>query len=210
MALRRLVTGAYVAVILGATPLASPLGKWVAWAQPKQLPTIRFVIPNVEQTRAAATGTPSRPTPAHAAAPADYWWNQPDYIEAFGLSPEQRQRMDAAMVHTQEETEQAIRKQNQARDRFHESVKKRDWNSARQAVEEWERAFAAQWSVGNRAKLAVLELLTPGQHEKLLKEHAYLLDRPWTLGRRFQIHRGPQGAPALVGTPSPPPSGATQ
>ncbi len=181
-----------------------------AQAQPKQLPTIRFVIPNVEQTRAAATGTPARPTPEPPTA--DYWWNQPDYIEAFGLSTDQRKRMDAAMAQTQEKANEAIRQQNEARDRFHAAVTKRDWAAARKAMEDWERAFAAQWGVGNQAKIAVLEVLTPAQHEKLLREHAYLLDRPWTLGRRIQVHRGtPASASGSTSqTPSSPTSGSSQ
>ncbi|GBD25400.1 hypothetical protein HRbin30_00719 [bacterium HR30] len=175
-----------------------------AQAQPKQLPTIRFVIPNVEQTRAAATGVPTRPTPVPPTA--DYWWNQPDYIEAFGLSEDQRKRMDAAMAETQAKTSEAIRQQNEARDRFHAAVAKRDWAAARKASEDWERAFAAQWGVSNQAKIAVLELLTPAQHEKLLREHAYLLDRPWTVGRRLQVQKGSTTSPAAPSgiTPSPP------
>lgn len=188
--------------VFGAIALALA-GAWCpseAQAQPKQLPTIRFVIPNVEQTIAAATAVPARPTPA--APTSEYWWNQPDYVEAFSLSVEQRKRMDAAMAETQRKTDEAIRKQNEARDRFHDAVKKRDWAAARQATEDWERAFASQWGVGNQAKIAVLEQLTPSQHEKLLREYPYLLDRPWTLGRRIQVQRGTPGT--VAGNPTPP------
>ncbi|GIW45990.1 MAG: hypothetical protein KatS3mg077_3272 [Candidatus Binatia bacterium] len=179
-----------------AVALAGAIGNWSAHtcpaeAQTKPLPTLRFIIPNVEQTVAAATPPAARtPKAAPAQLAGDFWWNQPDYVEAFGLSEEQRKRMDEAMASTKERTEDAIRRQNEARDRFYEALKKRDWVAARRATEDWEKAFAAQWGVANQAKIAVLELLTPAQHDKLMREHAYLLDRPWTVGRRLQVQKG--------------------
>lgn len=168
----------------------------LAWAQaqsPKPLPTLRLVIPALEQTKAAEESPAARATPTLATG--DYWWNQSEYIEAFELSEEQRRRMDGAMQDVQEKTMESIRAQNAARERFYQAVRNRDWAAARAATDEWERAFAAQWGVANRAKIAVLELLTPAQHEKLFREHTYLLDRPWTVGRRIQVHRGTPGTP---------------
>lgn len=161
-------------------------------------PTIRFVIPQIEQTKAARATAAVLPSPTPDMS--QYWWNQPDLIEAFGLDEQQRKEMDAAMVETQRAVTESIRRQNRARDRFEEAVRKRDWEEARQATAEWEQAFALQWGVANRSKIDILQKLRPEQHEKMVRDYEFLLHRPWTVGQRMQVR---------VGTPSPVPVSPT-
>jgi hypothetical protein len=189
-------------VVAGCVLVSGLIGPASTGAEgpPRQVPTIRFVIPGLEQTRAAQSTPVARKSPTPATG--DYWWNQEEYTEAFGFSEDQRKRMDAAMADVAEKTNEAVRQQNAARDRFHQAVKERNWTAARTASEEWERAFAAQWGVANRAKLAILQLLTPEQHEKLFRDYPYLLDRPWTVGRRLEVRRGTPGT-SVPSTPGP-------
>ncbi len=168
-------------------------GFWPAKGKAQQpLPTLRFVIPQIEQTRAAQATVAARPSPSPDMT--QYWWNQADLVESLGLSEEQRKSMDAVMLQAQREMNDSVRKQNAARDRFEEAVRKRDWNAAREAAASWEAGFAQQWGAANRSKIDILEKLSADQHEKLLREHEYLLYRPWTIGHRTQFR---------VGTPSP-------
>lgn len=164
----------------------------------KPPPTIRFIIPQIEQTKTAQETAAARPSPTPDMS--QYWWNQPDLIEAFALDEQQRKEMDAVMAETQRAITESARKLNRARDRFDEAVRKRDWQQAREAMREWEEAFTAQWGAANRSKLEILQKLRPEQHEKMVRDYEALLHRPWTVGQRMQMR---------VGTPSPAPGSAT-
>jgi Spy/CpxP family protein refolding chaperone len=161
-------------------------------------PTLRFVIPQIEQTRAAQATLAARPSPTPDMSA--YWWNQPDLIESLELSEEQRREMDAVMREAQRQMNESVHKQNAARDRFEVAIRKRDWKEAREAAAAWEAGFAQQWGVANRSKIDIFEKLTPEQHEKLLRDHEYLLHRPWTLGHRTQFR---VGTPATPSSPTP-------
>ncbi len=154
-------------------------------------PSIQFVIPQLQKMRtpAARATSPARLT---SAAKTDYWWNTEEFIEALGLDEAQRQKMDAAMSESATRIKELQHKQNTERERYDNALRDRDWTAARSASTEWELAFAQSWGVQNRSKIDVLMQLTPGQHDKLVRDFAYMLGRPWTTGHRMTYSSPPR------------------
>lgn len=188
--------------VAGLTFLATGL----AVADPTPLPTLKFVIPQLQKKQAS----PQARTPAvrvNSVSPESYWWNSEEFIEALGLEPEQRSAMDAAMAGIGGRMADLRQKENASREGFDNALQKRDWDAARAAAVEWETAFAQSWGCQNQSKIDVLKQLTPSQHEKLTTEYSYLLGRPWSGGQKISYTSPPRtpesGAPP-AGTPAQP------
>lgn len=107
------------------------------------------------------------------------WWNQTDMIEALGLKVEQRQRMDARFKSFLSDRVESRGAQRDRSADFYAQLEAKDFDGARQALDELEASTVQQIRAQPEMKIDVLGMLTQQQLDKLGESYDHLFKQPW-------------------------------
>jgi Spy/CpxP family protein refolding chaperone len=115
--------------------------------------------------------------PRTAAPVRHSWWNDEVLAKQLSLTPEQRRKMDAAWQTKKQAPRQASATAG-SRD-FYAALEAGEWDRARRQIAEVPKTLPNPVPATLEGKLAVVQLLTDEQRQKLAEEHPDLLQRRW-------------------------------
>jgi len=118
------------------------------------------------------------------------WWNQPRFVKALGLRPEQRKKMDGVLLDRMKNRRALLAEERKARNAFHLALTSGDWAGAQARATELRQAAAAESDARSRVRIEVFQLLDVGQRVSVVKNYPRLIGRPWLPGyaRRTPLH----------------------
>lgn len=141
------------------------------------------VLGSVAQaTPAAAQDAPRvRAQAEHVGDGPRIWWNMKTYVEALGLSAEQRRGMDELFMAHRDARRQQAREYRQEHRAFVESLRRGDFAAARKASERLSVRTAELAKLASALKIDVIALLDAEQRHRLA-EFPNILQRAWMMG----------------------------
>lgn len=111
------------------------------------------------------------------------WWNESLIVDDLGLSKAQRKQMDAAYQRYGSKIE-VRRRTAVTQGPYLEALEAGDWETAKQASDEWLVALRAPMAEMVALKLAVLPILTAEQRVILVEKHQRVVRGNWNPKRR--------------------------
>lgn len=137
---------------------------------------------------------PPSPRRAKPSPHSKIWWNQPDKVEALGLSQEQRQAMDQSLTSFLAVRAEAIAKQRQAFGEFGQALTKGDTEPTRQRGDDLIAAMSAPLKGQVTMMTEVASLLTAKQRQLLGERYPKLMSSQWIRSSgRLGMGRGNPG-----------------
>jgi len=122
------------------------------------------------------------------------WWNERPLIDALGLTPGQRTKMDEVLARRMRERHKFLIEQRRAGQGFQAALVEGNWAQARSHADAMSTTAKAEATSRAVLRIDIFEILTPAQRRILVTEHSHILSRPWLpgFGRRRPMPKPPQ------------------
>lgn len=130
----------------------------------------------------AAFAQPPRAGQGHMGQGQRIWWNQDRFVEALGLTEEQRGQMDAVLEANIAGRRGQIEPYVETRRALAEAVAAGDWKGAEAARDRLAELAAATSRSESDLVVAVGKLMSAEQRKKLQEEFPMMFARPWIRG----------------------------